>query len=80
MSDKPLGTILATAIAVPVAVLCCVGGLALVGSAAAALTSLLAGSGILLSALISVAAGLLALMLRRRLRAFATPIRHERNP
>lgn len=69
MRDQTLGMILATAIAAPVVVVCCGGGLALVGSALAGLAGLLSGSRLLLSVLMAVAAGSLVLALRSRPRS-----------
>jgi len=57
MNDKSLGMILATAIAAPVVVVCCVGGLALLDSALAGITGLFSGMGGLLSVLLAIAAG-----------------------
>ncbi|MBO9463305.1 hypothetical protein HEP89_29630 (plasmid) [Labrenzia sp. 5N] len=68
MSDKSLGMILATAVAAPVVIICCGGGLAFVGSAATGLIAQLFGSGVVLSVLIAAVAGLFAYFLRHRLR------------
>lgn len=68
MSDRTLGMIVATAIAVPVVVICCGGGLALAGSALAGLGGWLSGATFPLSLLMAVAAGALVLALRRRFR------------
>lgn len=65
MRDKTLGMIVATAIAAPVVVFCCGGGLVLIGSALAGLAGWLSGSGVLMSALIALIAGSLALSFRR---------------
>jgi hypothetical protein len=73
MSDKGMGMILATAIAAPALILCCGGGIALVGSALAGLTGFLSGSGILVSALIAVAVGPLLLAVRSLQRARRIP-------
>ena len=61
MNDRNLGMILATAIAAPVVVVCCGGGLALFGSALAGLAGLFSGMGGGLSGLLAVGVGILLL-------------------
>lgn len=69
MNDKNLGMILATATAAPIMIICCGGGLVLLGSALAGATGLFSGLGSLISALIAVAVGGLLLALLRLLRS-----------
>ncbi|WP_156912582.1 hypothetical protein [Roseibium algicola] len=71
MSDKPLGMMLATAVAAPVMIVCCGGGLAFVGSAATGLIAHFSGSGVVLSVLTAAIAGFLAYFLRQRSRLSA---------
>lgn len=61
MNDRNLGMILATAIAAPVVVICCGGGLALIGSALAGLAGLFSGMGGGLSGLLAIGVGILLL-------------------
>ena len=61
MNDKDLGMILATAIAAPVVVVCCGGGLALLGSELAGVAGLVWGMGGGLSALLAIGVGILLL-------------------
>ena len=75
MSDKNLGMILATAIAAPVMIICCGCGIALIGSGLAGLAGFLTCSGVLVSALIAVAVGVLLLAMRNLQRA-----RHKSDP
>ncbi|RKF12549.1 hypothetical protein D6850_17970 [Roseovarius spongiae] len=65
MNDQSLGMILATAIAAPVVVVCCGGGLAMLGSALVGVTGLFSGMGGLLSALLAISVGILVLALLR---------------
>jgi membrane protein implicated in regulation of membrane protease activity len=60
--------ILATAVAAPVMIICCGGGLAFVASAATGLIAQLSGSDVVLSVLVAAVAGLFAYFLRHRLR------------
>lgn len=59
MNDRNLGMILATVIAAPVVVICCGGGLALVGPALAGLVGLFSGMGGGLSGLLAIGVGVL---------------------
>ena len=68
MSDRTLGMIVATAIAAPVVVICCGGGLALAGSALTGLGGWLSGANLPLSLLMAGAAGALVFALRGRSR------------
>jgi membrane protein implicated in regulation of membrane protease activity len=77
MNDRTLGMIVATAIAAPVVVICCGGGLALAGSALAGLGGWLWGANLPLSLLMAVAAGALVLALRQRFRGGSDTDRGE---
>ncbi len=61
---------LTTAVAAPVMIVCCGGGLAFVGSAATGLIAHLSGSGVVLSVLTAAIAGFLAYFLLPALLAF----------
>ena len=65
MNDKNLGMILATAIAAPIMIICCGGGLALLGSALAGATGLFSGWGGLASLCLAIAVGGVLLALPR---------------
>lgn len=71
MNDKNLGMILATTIAAPVVLVCCGGGLALLGSALSGVMGMFSGMGSLLSGLLAAGVGILLFSLlctRRRKR------------
>jgi len=61
MNDRNLGMILATAIAAPSMVVCCGGGLALLGSALACLAGVFSGMGGARSGLLATGVGVLLL-------------------
>lgn len=61
MNDWNLGMIIATAIAAPVVVVCCGGGLALFGSALAGFAGLFSGLSGALSGLLAINVGVLLL-------------------
>ena len=65
MSDKTLGMILATAIAAPIVIVCCGGGLALLGAGLTGATGLFSGLGGPLSVLLAIAVGGVLLALPR---------------
>ena len=62
---------LETAVAAPVMIVCCGGGLAFVGSAATGFIAHLSGSGVVLSVLTAAIAGFLAYFRRHRSRLSA---------
>lgn len=63
MNDRTLGMILATVIAAPVVMVCCGGGLVLLGSALAGVVGLFSGMGGGLSGLLAIGVGILLLAL-----------------
>lgn len=65
MNDKNLGMIMATAIAAPILIVCCGGGLALLGAGLTGATGLFSGLGGPLSVLLAIAVGGVLLALPR---------------
>lgn len=63
MNDRTLGMILATVIAAPVVMVCCGGGLVLLGSALAGVAGLFSGMGGGFSDLLAISGGILLLAL-----------------
>ncbi|RKF12323.1 hypothetical protein D6850_18480 [Roseovarius spongiae] len=66
MRDQTLGMILATAIAAPVGVICCGGGLALIVSAIAGLAGRLSGAGLMDAVLAAMLVGGVVMAYQRR--------------
>ncbi|MEQ9040264.1 MAG: hypothetical protein RIE24_18100 [Silicimonas sp.] len=66
MRDQPLGMILATAIAAPLVVICCSGGLALIVSAIAGLAGWLSGAGLMDALLAAMLVGVVVMAFQCR--------------